>query len=149
MRSGTPLIFQNLPINPLEIFRRLEDDVSRAFNEGFSEVSSGYPPRNIWYDENGAYVVTELPGVTQDNIEATVVGRDTVVIKGTRNAPEYQESERIIRDGRQYGTFMRSISLPFDIDEKGMTANLHDGLLEIYVPRREEEKPKRIDIKTQ
>ena len=143
------MIFQNLPINPLEIFRRLENDVSRAFNEGFTEVSSGYPARNIWYDQNGAYIVTELPGVTQDNIEATVVGRDTVVIKGTRNAPEYRESERIVRDGRQFGTFMRSITLPFEIDEKGMTANLTDGILVIYVLRREEEKPKRIDIKIQ
>lgn len=143
-----PLFYQNLPIHPLEIFRNIEDELSRLLNEGSSEVSSGYPARNIWYNNNGAYVVTEVPGVTQDNIEATVVGRDTIVIKGSRNAPEYRESEKIVRDGRSFGTFMRSITLPFEIEEGGMQANLSNGLLTLYFPRKEEEKPKKIDIKS-
>ncbi len=143
-----PIRYQSFPINPWEAFRRMEEEVNRVFGEPFSEVSSGYPPRNIWYNENGACVVAELPGVAQEDVEAHVVGSDTIVIKGSRRTPELPKTEKVVSESRQFGSFMRSVTLPFDIDEKGMKAELRDGLLAIFLPRREEEKPKKIDIQT-
>lgn len=145
MIGGRPMRY--VPFNPWESFRQMESEMSRLMNDVL-EVSSGYPARNIWYNDTGAYVVAELPGVSPDNIEANVVGKDTLVVKGTRNAPETKESEKMISEGRQFGTFMRSISLPFDIDEQGMKADLVDGCLLLWLPRKAEEHPKRIQIKT-
>ena len=150
MLGEKPIRYQSFPIvNPWEALRRMEEEVSSIFAEPFSEVSSGYPPRNIWYNENGAYVVAELPGVAQEDVEAHVVGSDTLVIKGSRKTPEFLKTEKVVSENRQFGSFMRSITLPFEIEEKGMKAELRDGLLTLYLPRKEEEKPKKIDIKIQ
>ena len=146
MSGGRPIRYQSFPGNPWEAFRKMEEELNRVFGGAFSEVSSGYPPRNIWYDESGAYVVAEVPGVTPDNLEAHAVSSDTIVIKGVRNAPEFGESEKVVSEGRQFGTFMRTVTLPFQIEESGLKADLRDGVLTVFLPRKQEEKPRRIDI---
>jgi HSP20 family protein len=70
-------------------------------------------------------------------------------VSGERERTQEHSNERFYRFERRFGQFSRSVTLPAGIKEDQIKADYKDGVLEIRVPRPEEEKPKRIQIGTQ
>lgn len=129
---------------------RLHNEMNRAFGkcgEGGRPFVRSYPMLNIWEDKDKLCVEAELPGLTMDDLEI-FIEHNLLTIKGERKKPESEE----VTWHRQecgYGSFSRTFELPDDVDAEKVSASLRNGILLIEMPRREEVKPKRIEVKAE
>ena len=103
------------------------------------------PPVDVAEDNDKIHVKVEVPGMDEKDLRVnfedgvlTVSGERQFERKGDRN---YHRIERT------YGSFVRTFSLPRTVDANAITANYRDGILEIEIPKKEEAKPKQIEIK--
>lgn len=133
----------------------LDDDFEQMF-EGF------FRPMRILEDNNGGHdlipavdvsenddhftVRAEIPGVKKEDVNVTYENGVLTVSAETRSESEEKEGERVIRQERRYGKYMRSLRLGADIDESKIKAGYKDGVVEITLPKAEEVKPKRISV---
>ena len=133
-------------MDPLTALRRIQDEVNRTFG-GFRPAAQNveYPPLNIWRTQDGLIVQAEVPGVRLDDLEITV-HQNTLTLKGRREAEAKEPDAAFHRRERAYGTFGRTITLPYNVDPDGVKASASNGILSIGLPRPESEKPKRIPI---
>jgi HSP20 family protein len=138
------------PRNPWSIFDELEtlqSDIDRAFGAGRwrGRRERTYPLLNVWSSDAGVLVDAELPGADPQDVDISVVG-DTLTVEGKVNVTDPPEAEAYLRRERPYGTFVRTLKLPFRADTAKVKASYKNGLLRISVPRSEEEKPRKIAI---
>ena len=140
------------PRNPWSIFDELESlqtDMNRAFSDlGYNrswQRGATYPLMNVWSSAEGIVVDAELPGVDPKDVDISVLG-DELTLRGKVNAQEACKGETYHRRERPAGEFARTLQLPFRADAGAVKAYYKNGVLRLTVPRREEEKPKRIAI---
>ena len=128
---------------------RLHDEMNRLFRRwgsGSRTLAHGsYPPLNLWEDEANLYVETELPGFELDDLNISVLGNNQLSIDGERTPPEV-ESGVWHRQERGYGKFSRAVELPAAVDAKKVSAEFKFGVLTITLPKRQEAKPRRIEV---
>lgn len=97
-------------------------------------------------ERGDAYLVAvELPGVDPEDLEVTFED-GMLTIQGERHFA-HDSSERRFRIERRYGTFRRAITLPADVVADAIEATIADGVLQIMVPKAEDTKPRRIDVR--
>jgi HSP20 family protein len=82
-----------------------------------------------------------------DDLEITVLG-ETLTLSGSRNAVEVEEDVTYHRRERGQGAFTRTVELPFRVDGDHVEAKFRNGVLHVTLPRIEEEKPRKIAVKT-
>lgn len=134
------------PLSLLRRMGRLQDDMNRAFGEGFHGEGEHFPPLNLWVSDDEAIAELEVPGVALKDMEVSVVG-DTLQISGRRDrAGDVKEDEVYHRRERFSGVFCRAVSLPFRADPGLVSASCRKGILRIVVPRSEQDKPKKIEV---
>lgn len=121
-----------------EVFGRTN---GRSFRVG------AYPPLNVWDDDNNLYVEAEVPGMELDELEIFVNGDDQLTIQGERKQPDGEE-RAWHRQERGYGKFARLIQLPSDVESEKVAAEYQDGVLLVTLPKKEEAKPRRIEVQT-
>jgi len=92
-------------------------------------------------------VKASLPGINPDDLEITFID-GKLTIKGEVTEEEKVEEARYHLRERRFGSFSRSIKLPSGIDTEKIDAKYESGVLELYLPKVEEVKPKKITIKT-
>jgi HSP20 family protein len=98
-------------------------------------------------ERKDAYLVTvELPGVKMDDLKV-ILEDDVLSIQGERHISNDTSEEQYHRVERRYGAFRRSITLPAHVMADAVEASLEDGVLRILVPKAEEAKPKRIEVR--
>jgi HSP20 family protein len=105
-----------------------------------------FPPVNVREDEAALHAEVELPGLSLENVEILVKGRE-LTLRGRREdgAPEgavYHRRER------GTGSFERVLRLPVDVDVDAVQARFHNGVLEIDLPKSRAARPRRIEIRT-
>lgn len=137
---------------PVAEMNRLRNEMERVFGRygGGSSRPGGvnpFPPSNLWEDDNSLYVEAELPGFELSDLELYVTGGNQLSIKGERKLPEL-EGGTWHRQERGYGGFSRVIELPCDVDRDKVSAEFKHGVLKISLPKSEEVKPRRIEVKT-
>jgi HSP20 family molecular chaperone IbpA len=91
-------------------------------------------------------VKAELPGVGKEGFEITVDG-DVLRIEAEKKAGEEKKEATYYMRERHFGRFSRTLSLPFPVDSGKATATFENGVLEIRLPKAEEAKSKRIEVK--
>lgn len=128
--------------NPMAMFNRAMTD---AF-DSFVRPAAGGPAFNMWADENGAVLTSELPGVDLENLDITVSGKQ-VTVAGERKA-DVQDG-RFVRRERAAAKFQRAFTLPFTVDAGTVEATLANGVLVIVLPRAENDKPRKIAIRAE
>jgi HSP20 family protein len=106
-----------------------------------------YPAANLWSNPDGAVITAEMPGANPDDIDIAVVG-DTLTLSGKRQPDQPGEGATYHRRERRHGDFSRAYELPFEIDSDRVEATYERGVLHISLPRAQEEKPKRVTIKS-
>ena len=109
---------------------------------------SVYPPLNLWEDDNNLYVEAELPELELTDLEIFVNGDDQLSIKGERKPPEIEKASWHRRE-RGFGSFSRLMSLPQNVDAENVHAEFKNGVLTIAMPKKEESKPRRIEVKVE
>ena len=137
-----------------DTFARLEGDMDRLF-QGFWQdrgapamaraYSTAYPPINAWEDGEAAWLESELPGLTMDDIEVLVRGNE-VSIKGERKIGTADANAMWLMRERGQGSFTRTFTFPWEIDADKVEAKLRDGVLTVRLPKAESHKPKKIKV---
>jgi len=129
---------------------QLQREMNRLFERTYPRryrMAPSYPALNVWASEDGAIVTAELPGIDSEDIDISIVG-DTLTLSGDRKPDELEEDVRYHRRERGVGRFSRSIQLPFNVDKEAVEATFDKGVLRIQAPRIEEDKPKKITVKS-
>jgi HSP20 family protein len=113
---------------------------------GRAETTAWAPALDI-SERKDAYLVTvELPGVEADDLEITMED-GLLTIQGERQFTAESSEEQFHRIERRYGAFRRSITLPAQVQAEQIQASFDNGVLQIVVPKMEEAKPKRIQVR--
>jgi HSP20 family protein len=129
---------------------RLQREMNRLFDDYYplrQRRAPSYPALNVWTNEEGLAVTAEVPGVSPEDIDINVVG-DTLTLSGERKPDQMDEGARYHRQERGYGSFTRSIQLPFAVDVAKVDATFRNGVLNVMLPRAEEDKPRKIAVKS-
>lgn len=106
-----------------------------------------YPYVNLNEDKDYVYIEALAPGVDPESLEISVV-RDTIRIAGEKQPIKMEvKPEAYHRNERQAGKFIRTITLPVEVDGDKVSADYRNGLLTIKLPKAEAAKPKQIEVK--
>jgi HSP20 family protein len=103
-----------------------------------------YPPLNMFRKGDDFIIITEVPGINKADLELQVKG-NTIRLAGTKRV-SYPEKASLHRRERLAGRFDRAVTLPVQIDADGVKAECRDGILALFLPRAERDKPKSIQI---
>jgi HSP20 family protein len=105
----------------------------------------GSPRMDIHESETALEITVELPGVSQNDVDLRIEG-DTMTIRGEKRNERRDKHAHVIE--RSYGTFQRSVQLPFLPDPEQVEANFESGVLTIVLPKKDQqEKAHRIKIR--
>ncbi len=138
--------FPRLGFDPFVELRRMQTEMSRLFS-GFSATTArDFPPINILLGENSVAVIAELPGVTADHVTIGLQ-EDVLTLEGKREPKVQEDNVNWQRRERAYGTFSRTVQLPFRVDPDKVQARFTNGVLEIELQRLEADRPKKIQIR--
>ena len=133
--------------NPWRELERFQEDVNRLFATGARETfAPGAPRVNVWAGEEGARVTAMLPGVSPESLDVSVLG-ERLTLRGKRAPEQLKEGEAYHRRERTDGEFTRVVELPFRVDSQKVVATYTRGVLEVFLPRSPEDKPRRIAVK--
>ena len=140
--------------DPFQDLSILQNRMNRLFGDTFSQATTGEDGSQSWSPtvdifERGDDLVlrAEVPGVGKDDLALKVEG-NTLTLRGERKRDESVSDESYHRIERHYGAFTRSFTLPSSVDASGIQATFKDGVLDVVLPKAEDAKPRRIEVKT-
>lgn len=141
--------------NPLQDLVMLQDRMNRLFEDATQrrnqadagasdefERADWTPASDIYETETGYVIAMDLPGIDREALEIDI-DDNRLVVKGTRAISESRQH----RAERPRGKFLRTYSVPASVEQGKIAAEYKDGVLQISLPKRNEQKPKKIDIK--
>ncbi len=102
------------------------------------------PPANILATDNEYLLELEMPGVDKEGLEVTVEGNELTIIG--RRKFDRPNGELCYCESAQ-ADFRRMFELGPDVNTAGVTAEMHQGVLKLHLPKSEQSKPKRVEIK--
>lgn len=128
------------------------DFAQRDFNNMLSRFFSGSQDGgrlapygvDVREDADHLYVEAELPGFKKDEVDITLENQ-TLTISAERSEEKDDKGDLLLHE-RRYSRFLRSFTLPPTVDEKTVDAKLADGVLKIVLNKREETKPRKIQV---
>jgi HSP20 family protein len=138
-------IFLPDPFGALSEFQAALDALRASSWLGSSPSGSGaYPPVNVFRKGDDFVLITELPGVKKSDLDIQVK-HNTVRITGTKEI-NYPERAALHRRERLAGPFDRAVTLPIQIDADQTKAEYRDGMLALFLPRAERDRPRSVKI---
>jgi len=151
MQTGTALAprrsFRNLMKDPLEFWPRFNRMLEGLGTEENALVA-WTPACDIYETEKAIVLKVELPGIKKEEVSVSIEN-NLLTIHGERKFQEETKRENYYRVERNYGEFFRSFTLPNYIEPAKILAEFKEGLLVLNLPKREEAKPKQVEIKVQ
>lgn len=124
---------------------RLFDDMLRV-RDGEDTRSAVWSPRTDISEREDRYVLhVDVPGLSKKDLTIELQG-DTLTVSGERKSEHEEKEQNLHRVERFYGHFFRSFTLPQASDTENVKARMKDGVLTIEVPKREDSKPRQIEI---
>jgi HSP20 family protein len=144
--------------DPMRDLVSLQDHMNRLFQEaterrarneeeeGEQEIERAdwHPPADIYETETEYTIAIDLPGIDRAALDISL-DSDRLLIRGER----VTETEGQQRAERPRGRFLRRFAVPATIDQQAIAAEYKDGVLRVRLPRRKEQKAKRVEIKVQ
>jgi HSP20 family protein len=130
----------------------LREEIDRLFEAPLAELTrtsqllSGWTPAlDMFEDKDNVIVRAELPGMKKEEIELSLhEGR--LSISGERKSEEIHKEAEVYRSERFFGRFQRTVMLPASVATDKVKAHYQDGILTVTLPKKEEAKPKHIDV---
>ena len=134
----------------------LQDRMNRLFDESYRGARPGAdedwalgaswaPAVDIFEQDGNIVLKAELPGVDAKDVDIRVEN-NMLTLRGERKFDKEVKRENYHRVERAYGTFTRSFTLPTVVDTEKIKAEFKDGVLRVTLPKREEAKPKQIQV---
>ncbi|MCA1491480.1 Hsp20/alpha crystallin family protein [Ensifer sp. NBAIM29] len=139
-------------------FLSLHEEMNRLFDDAFrgrfggpsqrgSEAGSMIMPDiDVSETENQVRICAELPGVREEDIDVSL-NDDTLTIRGEKKFERKDDKENYHFMERSYGTFQRSLRLPYSVDPDKVEADFADGVLTVTLPKgAEQERSRKIQV---
>jgi HSP20 family protein len=119
----------------------------RLLSDWLNEQTTGggpFPPINVFQQGDDILAIIELPGVDKGSLQVQAK-ENTVRIAGKKSISSTNDIS-VHRRERMSGEFDRTISLPVQLDPDAIKAEYRDGILALFLPRAERDKPRSIKI---
>ena len=134
--------------DPFHNFRKLQEEMREIYYEQSVDKASSHSPWvNVWSGQDGLIVRFELAGVPPDDIEVSVVGQN-LTVKASIKSAKPKEGERFIKRERASRDFSRNVKIPYRVDSDQTEARYRNGVLTITLKRPQEDKPRKIAVKS-
>ena len=143
--------------DPFRNVAALQDRINRIFDESFSRtadvdddisLSAWKPSVDIYETDEAIILKAELPGIKKEDVSVEI--KDNVLtLRGERIEDKEIKEGNYFRKERCFGTFSRAFNLQHRVQPDKIKAKFKDGILEIEIPKPEEEKPKQITVKVE
>jgi HSP20 family protein len=142
--------------DPFAAFRREIDRVFEDFSRGFASPTR--LPNGVWgavtplvdvtETDKDVVVTAELPGLDEKDFEVTLAG-DVLTISGEKKDEREQKNDNGYYMERHFGSFSRSLRLPFEASDETIEANFDKGLLTVRIPKpaNVQSAVRKIDVK--
>jgi HSP20 family protein len=128
-----------------DIEKKGKQEVASTAAEQMNHSGPAYRPDvDIYADDDRVLFAVDLPGVAKGDVEIQVDETDSLIIRGKNS---YTPPDNPVLRQYHVGDFYRAFQLSKEYDKEKVSATLENGLLEITVPKREEMKPRKIEIK--
>lgn len=140
--------------NPLRELRSMQDQMDRLLNLSWGggdysgeDIKEGIwqPAVDIYETQDSIVIKAELPDVDQKDIDVRIED-GLLTIKGERKHESEVKKENYHRIERYFGSFQRSFKLPGTVDQEKVQASCEKGVLTVTLPKKEEIKPKQINV---
>lgn len=128
----------------LNLQRALDTSHDSSWLETGPSGSGPFPPLNVFRKGDDIVVILEIPGVRSSDLDIQIKDH-TLRIAGTKKIV-YEGKPSLHRRERLEGRFDRTVALPVEIDSDNVKAEYRDGILALYLPRSERDKPRNIKI---
>ena len=137
--------------NPLHDLVTLQDRMNRLFEDASQrraheadEVESAdwCPAADVYEDETNYVVAVDLPGIDRKTLDISI-DEGRLTIKGQRNGRESGQH----RQECPRGKFLRSFSVPSSVDQSAINADYKEGVLQVFLPKRQVQKARKVEIK--
>lgn len=141
-------VIRNQGVDPFEASQRDFDHLlSRLLNGQQQDGGGRLAPYGVDVREDGdhIYVEAELPGFKKDDLNITLEN-NTLTIAAERKEGSRQGDSELLLHERRYTRFLRSFTLPPTVDEQTVHAKLQDGMLIVTLNKREETKPRQVQV---
>jgi HSP20 family protein len=124
--------------------RALESRLESDWLRGATAGTGAFPPINVFQQGDNLVAIIELAGVDKSDLEIQAKDR-TIRISGKKNIV-YPEKVSLHRRERLSGIFDRTLTVPIQIDAERIKAEYRDGVLALFIPSAESDKPRSISI---
>jgi len=146
---------------PLSTYRpgAVEDQFGRLVESMFEDFFAPLAQANRWSDANasiprldmteseGAYEIqAEMPGVEKDDLKVAIDHQRVTIEGECRKANERREGENVVYSERSARKFMRSFTLPSEVDDANAQARLENGVLHLTLPKKQGSPVRRLEI---
>jgi HSP20 family protein len=133
--------------------QELQGELNRLFDRWSgvgSEVGgpAGHPAVNVWEEGERVYLEAELPGLQLNDLEISITAGNQLVLQGQTKPPVVEKGTWHRRE-RAFGTFSRTIALPFPVDPEHVEARLENGVLKVVLTKHESARPRKIVVKAE
>ena len=138
--------FRDLRTLQEEVNRLFTGNVTRAFDgEGIAR-GSWNPNVDIYENKDQIVLEAELPGMSREDFDLSVEN-NIITLRGERHFEKKDDTDNYHRVERAYGSFTRSFTLPNTVSGEGAVADYRNGVLRVVLPKKEETKARRIEVK--
>lgn len=142
--------------DPIRDLVTLQDRMNRLFQDAAQrrsqsgeesgehelEQADWYPAADVYNHEQEYLIMIDLPGIERDALEISL-DDNRLTIGGLRAVDDQNQQ----RTERPHGRFLRRFGMPAAVDQKAITAEYKDGVLSVRLPKRKEQKARRLEIK--
>jgi HSP20 family protein len=140
--------------NPLRELFELQRGINQLFDDSLgtpreeTALKAWSPAVDVYEDEESFLIKVDLPEISREDVKVNL-NENTLSISGERRVENEDKRENYHRVERSYGQFYRSFTLPPNVNPEAINAQFKDGVLRLTLPKKEEAKPRQIDVKIQ
>jgi HSP20 family protein len=138
--------------DPFGDLMSIQGELNRLFGRTYGDAGERVrgaqwaPPLDVYETSERFVILVELPGVGPEDVDISVED-NVLTLTGERRFYEGRGEDDFHRIERRFGAFGRTLSLPSTANAEGIEASFDAGVLTIEVPKREEAKPRKIQVK--
>jgi len=128
----------------LNLQRELETRLSSDWLQDLTTTRGPFPPINVFQQGDELLAIIELPGIERNDLQ--IQAKDNTIRISGKKSIQYPDRVSVHRRERMFGEFNRTLTLPVSIDPDRIKAEYRDGILALFLPRAESDKPRTIKI---
>jgi len=146
--------FRAMSANPIRELFELQRGINQLFDESFgapredTALKAWTPAVDVYEDQDSFLIKVDLPEIGREDVKVNL-NENILSISGERRVENEEKRENYHRVERSYGQFYRSFTLPPNVNPEAINAQFKDGVLRLTLPKKEEAKPRQIDVKVQ